>query len=157
MCRKWKNLARLLKNGAFYKLYLRGANFDGSDLRGVILKQSDLRNGSLRNVDLRGASLIGTKFNWANLENANLNGADLCKAKFANASLKRLKLRGSVLKECDFNKGKDLEEIKFSYSNIMHVKGISEEDLSNCFIYDEQGRMLHYNAWKRKKALEQCM
>ena len=140
----WKYIARLLKNGAYNKLFLKGADFEGGDLRGAVLRECDLSFANLRNVDLRGASLIGTKFCEANLQNANLNGADLCKAKFSNASLRRLKLRGSILKECDFKKAKDISEVKFSYSNITHVKNISEESLKRCFVYDEQGKMISY-------------
>ena len=145
----WKNMSRLLKNGSFHRLYLRGADFSQNDLRGAILRECDLSNANLRYVDLRGASLIGTKFCNAILDSANLNGADLCKAKFRGAQLYRVKLRGSILKECDFRNSKIINEVKFSYSNIMHVKGISEEDLKKCYVYNEQGRMICYGEFVR--------
>lgn len=137
----WRNLGRLLKNGYFNKIYLRGADFSGIDLRCAMLKYADISFAKLSNSDVRGASLVGAKLSNTNLDNANFNGADLCKADLCGASLKKLKVRGSVLKECKFKNNKNVCGIKFSYSNIFYVQNIKEDDLKKCFVYDRTGRM----------------
>lgn len=146
----WRNLGRLLKNGSFNKIYLRGSNFSGIDLRSAILKGADISSSDLSNADMRGTSLVDAKLCNSNLDNANLNGADLCKADLQEASLKGLKIRGSVLKECKFKNNKNVYAIKFSYSNVLFVQGIREADLYNCFVYDTTGKMKTFKDWKNE-------
>lgn len=140
----WKNIARLLKNGSFEKLDLRGADFTDSDLRGVILRYSNLSNSLLKNADLRGASLVGTKLCDTDLENANLNGADLCKANLRNSNIKRLRLRGSILKDCRFKGCKNISEVKFNYANLHYIEDISLNDLKKCYVFNKLGKMQKY-------------
>lgn len=147
----WKNIARLLKNGSYDKMDLRGADFTDMDLRCVILRDSNLSNSTLKNTDLRGASLVGTKLCDANLENANLNGADLCRANLRNANVYRLKLRGSVLKECKFKGCINICEVKFSYANVFYVQDVIPNDLRNCYVYDKHGRMKRYEDFQKEE------
>lgn len=139
------NLARLLKNGTYNKIYLQGVDLTGIDMRCVVIPYADLCYSKLNNIDMRGASLVGSKICYAELDNANLNGADLCKVQFKGTSLKRTKMRGSVLKECKFKSAKNIYQAKFSYSNIMFINDIDEKDLQNCYVYNEFGKLKKYS------------
>lgn len=140
-----KNLARLLKNGIYNKICLQGVDLTGTDMRCVVIKDADLCYSTLNNIDMRGASLVGSKICYAKLDNANLNGADLCKVQFNGTSLKRTKMRGSVLKECKFKGAKNIYQVKFSYSNIMFINDIDKQDLQNCYVYNEFGKLKKYS------------
>mgnify|MGYP001049735288 CR=1 FL=1 len=61
---------------------LRGALFDGADLRGVTFARCDLTNADLQGANLRGASL-----HFADLVDARLEGADMTDLDFGYARI----------------------------------------------------------------------
>jgi len=80
-----------IKNCIDPQIFIRIANLEGADLKGV-----DLSNANLERVNLVGADL-----RWANLERANLKGANLYKANLEYAKLRRAHLERSYLAEAN--------------------------------------------------------
>jgi uncharacterized protein YjbI with pentapeptide repeats len=69
--------------------YLRQANFEGTELRGV-----DLRHADLENADFRGADLRGAKLDHSDLTSSDLRDASLDEASFRGAILVDTHLEG---------------------------------------------------------------
>jgi uncharacterized protein YjbI with pentapeptide repeats len=66
---------------------LRGLDFLGSRMEGVILDDADLTNANLKGCDLYWGFLCGINLTNANLENAKLNGANLKDANLTGSNL----------------------------------------------------------------------
>lgn len=78
---------------SFWRVDLRRALLDGSDLAGANLDHADLRGASLQRARLVGASL------WeARIGDADLGGADLRDAKLDHADLRGANLQGADMK-----------------------------------------------------------
>jgi uncharacterized protein YjbI with pentapeptide repeats len=54
---------------------LRGALFDGADLRGVTFARCDLTNADLQGANLRGADLRGSLLDGLRIDSQDLQGA----------------------------------------------------------------------------------
>jgi uncharacterized protein YjbI with pentapeptide repeats len=78
----------------YAKQVLIGADFHGSDLRGVTFSLTNLREADLSGADLRGATLFGAK-----LQDADLHGADLREATLDSAVLDGTDLRDALLED----------------------------------------------------------
>jgi uncharacterized protein YjbI with pentapeptide repeats len=76
----------------YAKQVLIGADFHGSDLRGVTFNLTNLREADFSGADLRNASLFGAK-----LQDANFNGADLREATLDSAVFDGTDLRNARL------------------------------------------------------------
>lgn len=76
----------------YAKQVLIGADFHGSDLRGVTFNLTNLRDADFHGADLRGASLFGAKLQDANLRDADLREATLDSAVFQGTDLRNVRL-----------------------------------------------------------------
>lgn len=76
----------------YAKQVLIGADFHGSDLRGVTFNLTNLREADLSGSDLRGASLFGAKLQDADLSGADLREATLDSAVFDGTDLRNARL-----------------------------------------------------------------
>lgn len=76
----------------YAKQVLIGADFHGSDLRGVTFNLTNLREANLSGSDLRGASLFGAKLQDADLSGADLREATLDSAVFDGTDLRNARL-----------------------------------------------------------------
>ena len=107
---------RTLKQGAFNRLNLAGADLAGSDLTGVSLKYANFRNASLDASKLDGADLRGS-----NLKEASLVGASAKRTNFRGS-----KFIGASVLEADFL-GANVENADFSSSNLSVRQAVAFE------------------------------
>lgn len=87
---------------SFKNMDLTGTNFNGADLREVVLSGADLSASDLMGAELTGtillyADLSKVNLSGANLTGANLNGADLTYADLSGACLHNSNLHGANL------------------------------------------------------------
>jgi uncharacterized protein YjbI with pentapeptide repeats len=83
--------------------YLRRADLEDANLRGVDLSLADLWEASLRKADLGKANLSGAHLHDANLSLAILYEADLGKANLSGTNLYGANLHGADLSEADLS------------------------------------------------------
>lgn len=76
----------------YAKQVLIGADFHGTDLRGVTFNLTNLRDADFHGADLRGASLFGAKLQDANLQGVDLRDATLDSAVFQGTDLRQARL-----------------------------------------------------------------
>lgn len=86
---KVKDLVKWIRDNQGKYLYLRYANLEKADLRGLNLMDAYLLCADLIKADLRGTNLEGANFYGANLIKANLEGVNLEGINLENATLKR--------------------------------------------------------------------
>lgn len=135
------------KKNPTQKIYFRGANFRGANLKGADFEGANLEVSKLIGANLEGANLVGSnlrraklskanlkdtkllraKLQWANLENAilvqaNLEGANLNGAKLQGCILKNANLKGASLLNVNLSgaslEGANLEGVNFEGANL---------------------------------------
>ncbi len=125
------NLSTFIRseNQNFPGILFQKCNFQGANLRRIIIQNGFIKNQDLQNFDFSHANFKGTDFSSTNLQSANLELANLQqailhdtnlqnanlelvnfqlatlhKANFQNANLQGAKLAGSILRDANFNK-----------------------------------------------------
>jgi uncharacterized protein YjbI with pentapeptide repeats len=139
-----------IATGILKRVDLRGRDFSGWDLAGVVFDHSDLRGADFSGCDLRGASFAfaradGAVFDRASLGDASLDfiyapgasfvNASLEKASFAYAELARsvfrsANLQGACLDSVSVDEG-DWREVDLAGASVAEAAFITGTDLSN--------------------------
>lgn len=88
---------RAVSGTSFVEADLRGALFDGADMRKCDLHRARLMNALFLGADLRGANLKDAALVGSVLDGADLRDADLTGADVAFASFKGTDVRGAIL------------------------------------------------------------
>lgn len=102
-----------------YNECLCDVDLSGLDLQGVDFRESDLSGANLENTNLSGADLREAYLSETNLKDADLSFANMWRADLYKANLEKAILYQTNLSEADL-----------SFSNLLHVKGLSYTNLS---------------------------
>ena len=105
------------------KVFLDGANLEGtilseSQLTEASLKGANLRKACLEMADLKGALLQGADLREANLRGASLNNANLAGADLRGVDLSNTQLNGAILR------GAELDGAKIPSDAVISVEGV---------------------------------